>query len=368
MFDTLTLDLTTQSKTFNCLSPQGQWFCSRKWKRDYPLQECDFNLISEFISYNKPKKVFCNSFYGDSTEYSKIIELSLLCKDLDIEFMVFTTGSNLDKDLIQTLLDNDTSFYLFLYGIHDNTDSIVKNINWADINTFLKQTKNKTIIEFVAYEHNVNDIYELLQLCEEYNNSIKITKGHSFGQGVANIFDSNGKWLYDVREIDYDIPYEQEFLFNLTDAIASYSNLKLPHIKLYRSSLGLANLRYFFSISKGENIFEINIPDKSEEYELKLDSNNKEVFISSSGHLFCDKDSYNVFNNCLSRDWSIRTKEYIYNTGAMPVAPSYKNHSNTQLKKDLNYVNTVVLKNLFYYKKNLEETSLKNNIKKFYWD
>ena len=68
-----------------------------------------FNLLKEFITENTPKKVFCNSFYGDSLEYSNIINLSKLCKELDIEFMIFTYGSNLDTDLIQTLLDNNSN-------------------------------------------------------------------------------------------------------------------------------------------------------------------------------------------------------------------------------------------------------------------
>jgi len=362
LIDTLHLDLTSYSKTFNSLSPQGQWFCSRIGKRDYPLYECDFNIIKKFITKNNPKKVFCNSFFGDSTEYKDIIKLSKLCKKLEIELMIFTNGSNLDKNLIQQLLDNDASFYLFCFGIQDNIDKVIHNITWDSISSFLKQTKNKTIIEFIAYKHNVNDISKLLQICNDNRNNIKITKGNTFEYDVVNIFDEFGYWLYDVLRVTEDLPFEDEFLYDVTEAIEVYNKLDLNQTDLYRSTLGYMNTRYFIKNDVGLDIFDLNIPDLSEDFKLNLEYNN-EVFINSTGHLFCNRESYEVFNNCLCNDWSIRAERYVYQNF---------NHVMTTLNKlhqaDTEFMNSTLLKNLFYYNKNHEECTVENNLEDFYWN
>jgi hypothetical protein len=362
LIDTLHLDLTSYNKTFNSLSPQGQWFCSRIGKRNYPIQECDFNLLKEFITENTPKKVFCNSFYGDSLEYSNIVNLSKLCKELDIEFMIFTYGSNLDTDLIQTLLDNNSSFYLFSYGIENNTDSVVSNINWDSIHNFLKQTKNKTIIEYVGYQHNLIDLLPFLKICKQNNNSIKITKGNTFEGGVKNVFNEKGNWLHDVIYVTDNLPYENVFLHDVTEAIATYRDLNLQHKNLYRTTLGFMSLRYFLKNDEGQDIFNIRVPDRSSEYKLDLDYNN-EVFINFTGHVFCSRESFEVFNNCLCNDWDKKAQQYIVQTFNGFLKDKHGKH-----QKDKVFMDNVLLKNLFYYNKNHEDCILEKNIKKFYWN
>lgn len=362
MIDTLHLDLTSSNKTFNSLSPQGQWFCSRIGKRNYPIQECNFTSIKDFITENNPKKVFCNSFYGDSLEYSNIINLSKLCKELEIEFMIFTHGSNLDTKLIQTLLDNNTSFYLFSYGIEQNTDSVVSNIDWDSIYNFLKQTKNKTIIEFVGYQHNINDLLPLLKICKQNNNSIKITKGNTFEDGVKNVFNEKGNWLHDVMYVTEDLPYENEFIHDVTEAIVTYSNLSLQHKNLYRTTLGFMCLRYFLKNDQGQDIFNIRVPDRSSNYKLDLEFND-EVFINFTGYIFCSRESFEVFNNCLCNDWDKKAQQYIVQTFNGFLKDGHRKHV-----KDKVFMENVLLKNLFYYNKNHEDCTLEKNIKKFYWN
>lgn len=362
MIDTLHLDLTSYSKTFNSLSPQGQWFCSRIGKRDYPIQECNYKIIKDFITENKPKKVFCNSFYGDATEYSKIIDLSKLCKELEIELMIFTYGSNLDKNLIQELLDNNASFYLFCYGIEQNVNKIIHNVSWEPIKSFIKQTKNRCIIEYVTYKHNANDLYKLLQLCKENNNSIKITRGNTFEFDVVNIFDKKGHWLYDALRVTEDLPFENEFLHDVDDACKIYKELNLKQESLNRTSIGYLNTLHFIKNDVGYDIFDISIPDKTNEYKLNLDFN-KEVFINSTGHIFCSRESYEVFNNCLCKDWSSKTQRHIHNNFNNVVILN-----NNLLKKDSIFMNSTVLKNVFYFNKNHEDCRVENNLKEFYWN
>ena len=362
MIDTLYLDLTSYTKTFNSLSPQGQWFCSRIGKRNYPIQECDFNLLKEFIIENNPKKVFCNSFYGDSLEYSNIVNLSKLCKELNIECMIFTYGSNLDTDLVQNLLDNNVSFYLFSYGIENNTNSVVSNIDWDSIYNFLKQTKNKTIIEFIGYQHNLMDLLPLLKICKQNNNSIKITKGSTFEDGVKNVFNEKGNWVHDVIYISDDLPYQDEFLHDVTEAIATYNNLNLQHKDLYRTTLGFMSLRYFLKNDQGKDIFNIRLPDRSSTFKLELKFYN-EVFISSTGHVFCNRESFEVFNNCLCDDWDKKAQQYI-----VKIFNGFLNSRHLKHVKDKQFMENVLLKNIFYFSKNHEDCTLEKNIKKFYWN
>ena len=362
MIDTLYLDLTSYTKTFNSLSPQGQWFCSRIGKRNYPIQECDFNLLKGFIIENNPKKVFCNSFYGDSLEYSNIVNLSKLCKELNIECMIFTYGSNLNTDLVQNLLDNNVSFYLFSYGIENNTNSVVSNIDWGSIHNFLKQTKNKTIIEFIGYQHNLMDLLPLLKICKQNSNSIKITKGTTFEDGVKNVFNVKGKWVHDVIYVSDDLPYQDEFLHDVTEAIATYSNLNLQHKDLYRTTLGFMSLRYFLKNDQGQDIFNVKVPDKSSIYKLDLEFNN-EVFISSTGHVFCNRESFEVFNNCLCNDWDNKARQYIVQS-----FNGFLNNRHRKHVKDTQFMDNVLLKNIFYFSKNHEDCTLEKNIKKFYWN
>lgn len=362
MIDTLYLDLTSYTKTFNSLSPQGQWFCSRIGKRNYPIQECDFNLLKGFIIENNPKKVFCNSFYGDSLEYSNIVNLSKLCKELNIECMIFTYGSNLNTDLVQNLLDNNVSFYLFSYGIENNTNSVVSNIDWDSIHNFLKQTKNKTIIEFIGYQHNLIDLLPLLKICKQNSNSIKITKGTTFEDGVKNVFNIKGKWVHDVIYVSDDLPYQDEFLHDVTEAIATYSNLNLQHKDLYRTTLGFMSLRYFLKNDQGQDIFNVKVPDKSSIYKLDLEFNN-EVFISSTGHVFCNRESFEVFNNCLCNDWDNKARQYIVQS-----FNGFLNNRHRKHVKDTQFMDNVLLKNIFYFSKNHEDCTLEKNIKKFYWN
>ena len=362
MIDTLYLDLTSYTKTFNSLSPQGQWFCSRIGKRNYPIQECDSNLLKGFIIENNPKKVFCNSFYGDSLEYSNIVNLSKLCKELNIECMIFTYGSNLNTDLVQNLLDNNVSFYLFSYGIENNTNSVVSNIDWDSIHNFLKQTKNKTIIEFIGYQHNLMDLLPLLKICKQNSNSIKITKGTTFEDGVKNVFNIKGKWVHDVIYVSDDLPYQDEFLHDVTEAIATYSNLNLQHKDLYRTTLGFMSLRYFLKNDQGQDIFNVKVPDKSSIYKLDLEFNN-EVFISSTGHVFCNRESFEVFNNCLCNDWDNKARQYIVQS-----FNGFLNNRHRKHVKDTQFMDNVLLKNIFYFSKNHEDCTLEKNIKKFYWN
>tara|TARA_B100001093_G_C26847001_1_gene1023317 strand:- start:122 stop:1213 length:1092 start_codon:yes stop_codon:yes gene_type:complete len=361
--ETLHLDLTSYSNTFNSISPQGQWFCNRVGKRDYPIQECNFDLLKEFITNNNPKKIFCNSFYGDSLEYTKILDLAKLCDQLEIELLVFTSGSNSDKDLIEELLIYNTSFYLFLHGINDNANKVSLNVNWKEIEKFLKQTKNKTIIEFQCYKHNVNDIYEILKICEANSNNIKITKGNKFNEDVTNIFDEQGNWLYDLMHIQEDLPLEDQFLYDVTKALELYKNLQIEQKDLYRTTLGYISVRFFYKKDLGENILEIQLPNLSDEYPLEL-IYNEEVFINSTGHIFCDRESYEVFNNCLSTDWSSKILTYISDN----VSLFRKSGRHNLYENESRYMKDVLFKHIFYFQKNRNKCLLENNLEKFYWN
>jgi hypothetical protein len=276
--------------------------------------------------------------------------------------MVFTTGSNLDKNLIEELLNYNTTFYLFLTGVDQNASNIILHTDWEDIKNFLKQTKNKTIIEFISYKHNINDIYKVLKLCNKYGNNIKISKGNRFEEEVTNIFDEEGHWLHDVLHIENDLPLQDEFLNDVTEALELYKNLDIQPVKLYRTTQGYLNTRYFFKKDKGSNILNIDLVDFRDQYPLILHSSN-EVFINSTNHVFCDRESYEIFNNCLSDDWSKRTERYLSN-----------NHSEYRTSRphnlhynESNYVHNVLLKHLFYFKHNEIQCRLENNLENFYW-
>jgi len=45
----LTVDLTSNNKVFNCLSPQGSWIFHRFGKREYPLIDIDISKIKNLI-------------------------------------------------------------------------------------------------------------------------------------------------------------------------------------------------------------------------------------------------------------------------------------------------------------------------------
>jgi hypothetical protein len=122
------------------------------------------------------------------------------------------------------------------------------------------------------------------------------------------------------------------------------------------------SLRYFLKNDQGKDIFNIRLPDRSSTFKLELKFYN-EVFISSTGHVFCNRESFEVFNNCLCDDWDKKAQQYI-----VKIFNGFLNSRHLKHVKDKQFMENVLLKNIFYFSKNHEDCTLEKNIKKFYWN
>lgn len=319
-YNTVNIDLTSRSSTYNPIGPQGQWIYHRFGKRNFPEKDLPFSHIKKILdSLDKNQTIFFESFFGDALEYNKLIDVITYCNKKDLNPFVFTYGLNFDKSNIEELCKHNIRFYVKNYGINHNDKNIIENFDINKFKEFLKLTKSKTILEFHAYKHNLNDLPDVIDLCVSYNTELKISKGVTFDNNLSNVINSNGEWLYDIFALEYDLPNENEFLRSKSGLIDTKNKiLKLlsetESKEAYRSVEGRRKLLKYLknkpskrNILNSKQILEIN----NFNLEVADYKDYKDIYVNYLGYVLPNRHFYEVFSNSLCFDWYDDYQDYV---------------------------------------------------------
>ncbi len=368
-FDTINIDLTSRSKTYNPIGPQGQWIYHRFGKRNYPIKDLPISHVKKILNSLKDQTIFLESFYGDTLEYDKLLDVIKLCDKNNLHPFIFTYGSHYNEEQLKEICNYNVRFYVKNYGIDSNSHNIVENFNTESFLQFLKITKKKTIIEFQTYQHNINQIPNIIDLCVSYNIELKISKGVTYDENLSNVINSKGEWLYDIFALDFDLPYENDFLISKSGLLKCKNailNLLASKevLEKYRSVIGRRKLLKYIknqpnnkTILKSPTIPEIN------NFNLEVDQykNDNSLYINFLGYAFPNKHFYEIFNNAICNDWYDDYLEYVdtYTTSVSEFSYMYIDNYVHSLSGPLKRLSEIEKNNLNIRKNNLD--SLKEN-------
>lgn len=313
------IDLTSVSTVYNPISPQGQWIFHRIGQRDYPIKELNIKYVKKFLqSMPSDQPVFLKSFYGDSLEYTKILEVVRYADQLGIQSFIFTYGSSYDEKLLLELQKYNVRFYVTNYGIDELSNTVVSNFDNDAFKKFLKITKRKTIIEYQVYQHNIKQVPDIIDLCVEFGTELKITKGLVYEDGIANLIKHNGDWTGDIFEVSNDLPNENQFLTARTQLLSCknmFEDLYMQnnYAEIKRTVVGRRKLlRYIRKQNSNKNILKkINLPQIEDfNQNVKEYKSSEDLILSYLGYVFNNYTIYETFNNAICYDWYNDYLEY----------------------------------------------------------
>jgi len=303
----LHLDITSKSKVFNNLLPQGNSYFHKFGKRNYPISDLNLSKVTKFLSSNNFDKVFCNSFYGDSLIHPKIHHLANICHTFEKELLVFTQGSTVDRVVLENLKSKNTTIYLNLYGAFNSANLVTQNLDWKYIESLIEFYQEKLIIEYHIFKQNLSDIDALIDICLENNVTLNFKKHKS--SIPVSIFDSKGNWLYDLNSIENN--YDNTFdIFLNNDNLSKYkSKFQSEKCKTQKSVEGFSNLKFYLQNKSFKNILEISNTNRIIEH-IDIDEH-ENIYINFLGYIFKNQTLYEVFNQCICNDWSKDFDRYL---------------------------------------------------------
>jgi hypothetical protein len=304
----LFIDLTSESDVFNSTSPQGHWLYHKFGKRNFPTGELDLEEVKNFISKENPKDIICHSYFGDPLFYTKIISFAEYCYEEGINLMLFTYGNFKSKNDIDRLTELNVKFYIFLCGNNKNNSLVYLNSSKDNIQYIFENIKAENLfIEYSLYDHNVNDLKEILQDVLEKRCNIKVSYGNLLGNTFTNIMNEKGTWLYDIHKCNVDYDFMGEFIkgTEVLSAINTLENLEYKSKGLFQSAPGYLLLRTFIYERGQKNIFDVTLEKVNAEQFLNYDG---DTYINYLGYIFKNRDIYETFSNSLCDDWSENLK------------------------------------------------------------
>lgn len=304
----LFIDLTSESDVFNSTSPQGHWLYHKFGKRNFPTGELDLEEVKNFISKENPKDIICHSYFGDPLFYTKIISFAEYCYEEGINLMLFTYGNFKSKNDIDRLTELNVKFYIFLCGNNKNNSLVYLNSSKDNIQYIFENIKAENLfIEYSLYDHNVNDLKEILQDVLEKRCNIKVSHGNLLGNTFTNIMNETGTWLYDIHKCNVDYDFMGEFIkgTEVLSAINTLENLEYKSKGLFQSAPGYLLLRTFIYERGQKNIFDVTLEKVDAEQFLNYDG---DTYINYLGYIFKNRNIYETFNNSLCDDWSENLK------------------------------------------------------------
>lgn len=305
----LFIDLTSDSDVFNSTSPQGHWLYHKFGKRNFPTGELELEDVKNFISKENPNDIICHSYFGDPLFYSKIISFAEYCYEEDINLMLFTYGNFKSKKDIDRLNELNVKFYIFLCGNDKNNSLVYLNSSKDDIQYIFESVKAENLfIEYSLYDHNVNDLKEILENVLEKRCNIKISHGNLLGNTFTNIMNEKGRWLYDIHKCNIEFDFIGKFIKDteVLSAINTLENLEYKSKGLSQTAPGYLLLRTFIYDRGQKNIFNTTLEKVNAEKFLKSDG---DTYINYLGYIFENRDIYEIFSNSLCDDWSENLKQ-----------------------------------------------------------
>jgi len=304
----LFIDLTSESDVFNSTSPQGHWLYHKFGKRNFPTGELDLEEVKNFISKENPKDIICHSYFGDPLFYTKIISFAEYCYEEGINLMLFTYGNFKSKNDIDRLTELNVKFYIFLCGNNKNNSLVYINSSKDNIQYIFENIKAENLfIEYSLYDHNVNDLKEILQDVLEKRCNIKVSHGNLLGNTFTNIMNEKGRWLYDIHKCNIEFDFIGKFIKDteVLSAINTLENLEYKSKGLSQTAPGYLLLRTFIYDRGQNNIFNTTLEKVNAEKFLKTDG---DTYINYLGYIFENRDIYETFSNSLCDDWSENLK------------------------------------------------------------
>lgn len=337
---TLHLDITSKSRVYNSLLPQGNSYFHKFGERNYPISDLNLSKVLKFLSSKKYNKVFCNSFYGDSLIHPKIHQLASRCYNLEKELLVFTQGSSVDRVVLEHLKSKNVTIYLNLYGAFNSANLVTQNLDWKYIESLIDFYKEKLIIEYHIFKQNIADIDPLIDLCLKNNVTLNFKKDNLKNVPLS-IFNQKGKWLYDINNIDSNYDFIDQFL-NDKKLSKILNVIKTEDFKTQKSVSGYNNLKFYIQNKSNKNILDLKTDNFiKEDIEIFDDVN---LYINFLGYIFNNKDLYEIFNHCLCNDWSKDYLRYInlINTFGFEVSKDILNEFETNARYKKQYGSQIV--------------------------
>lgn len=305
----LFIDLTSDSDVFNSTSPQGHWLYHKFGKRNFPTGELELEDVKNFISKENPNDIICHSYFGDPLFYSKIIYFAEYCYEEGINLMLFTYGNFKSKKDIDRLNELNVKFYIFLCGNDKNNSLVYLNSSKDNIQYIFESVKAENLfIEYSLYDHNVNDLKEILENVLEKRCNIKISHGNLLGNTFTNIMNEKGRWLFDIHKCNIEFDFIGKFIKDteVLSAINTLENLEYKSKGLSQTAPGYLLLRTFIYDRGQKNIFNTTLEKVNAEKFLKSDG---DTYINYLGYIFKNRDIYETFSNSLCDDWSENLKQ-----------------------------------------------------------
>lgn len=287
----LTVDLTSNNKVFNCLSPQGSWIFHRFGKREYPLIDIDISKIKNLIESNKITTVNFYSIFGDTLAHPDFEDIFNFCKEKTIPIQITTNG------FYNNILNAEHSSYrVKLYGFTKTINDILFDEDIDTLKENLLQMKNLTI-EYHCYKHNLIDLPELLQFCKENNINILCVPGVCIHDDINHVIDVAGNWIHDINGIQkMDLDYLYSEITEFDKAIEYFKEFNA--IELNKSVIGYHVIKLAVGKLEGEGILDTNLLDFK-----KGEIVDEGLHITVTGHILNNFKQFVNVSSAIPNDW-----------------------------------------------------------------
>jgi hypothetical protein len=200
----LTVDVTTNSIVFDCMSASGSWDNHRFGNRA-KYAELSFPVLKKFLEQTPDlSHLTLSSVFGDPVCYRDFEELIEFCFKRFIRLTVITYGMG-SESRFQLLKDSFANVIVKICGIEEEAGSVFLGAEWDTINKNLACLDDriildeKTCLEFSVYHHNTHQISEIQSLCSKKNWNFKAVPGILNSGNIGSVIDLDGNWLYDIH-------------------------------------------------------------------------------------------------------------------------------------------------------------------------
>lgn len=275
----INIDITTKNTVYNTLGSQAQWVQHRFGRRDYPQLELAKETIKQIISQTDDPVNFI-SVFGDPSEHKDIVEILGF---IDQGKIIFNSNLNFKNDALIEILNKKQAYVVFpCFGIADQSNKIVLNSDWSQIEHNLKQLKCNVCVEFYLFEHNIHQIDLIKKICNKLSLTLELKSGIALHpDGFSPIVNENKEWLYDAYSCD-----------------ESTKNVKWPSLE--KTVHGYNSLIHFVKPVIGTAIL-----DRKNFYKINSSFSTDNISISVTGHIFPSYELHLIFSNALCTDWNV---------------------------------------------------------------
>lgn len=205
----LTIDVTTTSSVFDCMSAAGSWYNHRFGTRS-KYAEIPFSSLKVFLDQcYYLSHITLSSVFGDPLLYQDLEKLLEYCVSRRIKTTVITYGMGTDSRF-KLLKKCGTNVAIKICGINEECNSVYQGVVWEELTRNISCLSDqaaidkKNCLEFSIYRHNRHQLSDLKKFSDEKNWNLKIVPGLLNYGNIGSIIDLAGNWLYDVHSKSYN--------------------------------------------------------------------------------------------------------------------------------------------------------------------